>query len=186
MECERLAPLLSAHLDGELDRAEDGVVHRHLSPDGDGCPRCAARLRALGAARDAMRATRPAASGPGLDGGLDRIWERIRREREAPAPVVPLPRNEPRNEPPNESRSKSKPGRRRVAGLAAGLAAALLLAVLLAPVLAPDGAERPGAEAPAAGAPAPPAASADEGAPACLNPEECGADAPVLWPAVPI
>ena len=187
MECERIVPRLSAHLDGELDEVEERAVRRHLSGDREagagsaGCERCAARLRTLGAAREAMRGARPGPS----DRGLDRVWERIRREREgaAPAPVVRLRRPHP----PTDLRSDPRSRRRRTTGLAAGLAAAALLAaVLLAPRLEREGADAPETGVPPAVAPALPAASADDVPPACLRPDECGADAPVLFPAVPI
>lgn len=188
MDCERIEPLLSAHLDGELDQAEARAVRRHLlregaGEEGSGCERCAPRLETLRAARAAMRDLRPGPSGR----GLDRVLERIRGERRpaAPAPVIPLPR-QPRSEPRPDPRS----GRRLTAGVAAGLvAAALVAAVMIAPHLGREGADTPGTEAPSApvsGVPAAPASAADEGPPACLRPEECGADAHVLWPAVPI
>lgn len=188
MDCERIAPLLSAHLDGELDPAEGRTVRRHLFEDGDGCE-CAALLESLRNTRATMRAVRPGTSGR----GLDEVLARIRREGEpaAPAPVVLLRRPE-RSAARSDPRSHPRAGRRLTAGLAAGLAAALLAAVLIAPLLGPEGADPPGAETPAVAVPRPPlppavpATTADEGPPACLRPEECGSDGRVLWPAVPI
>jgi len=161
MSCDRVTPLLSPFLDGELDARDEAAVRNHLA----GCDRCAGRLEALGAMRSAVRSTRPEPS----ERGLEALRRRLLRDLGGkPAPVA---------------------HRRGLwAGLAAGLALLAAGSVWLS--LDRLGPEPTAATAPAPGslspdAQMPEAYLADPVTP-CGRSEECGQGAREVWPALPI
>ena len=161
MSCDRVIPLLSPFLDGELDARGESAVRDHLAR----CDRCAGRLEALAAMRSAVRSTRPEPS----DQGLEALRRRLLRDLgRAPEPVA----------------------RRRGlwAGLAAGLALLAAGSVWLSvDRLGPEPTSRT-APAPLSLSPdaaMPEAFLADPTTP-CGRPEECGQGAREIWPALPI
>ena len=81
MSCDRVIPLLSPFLDGELDARGESAVRDHLAR----CDRCSSRLEALAGMRSAVRSTRPEPS----DQGLEALRRRLLRDLgRAPEPVA--------------------------------------------------------------------------------------------------